>query len=1228
MLNSSPRWFEVVTKDGVKMEYGNTADSRFTNENDSAVISWMLNRVIYPDGNYIDYQYSTSDREPRLVKILYTGNIPASQSAYNEISFEYKVRQQGNFSDIRTVYIGGAAVVSRYLLDKIIVKAEGTNVKSYQLAYGHDNVNSYLKSVQESDGGGASLNPTIFKYGDTPEPSRLISTSIPSGNTINSFSGDYDGDGLPDLLSTTTVLNNGVYYVTQFKTWKRHQSTGTYSLMATQDVPQTSSYSYYGTQIQGVKQPFESDFNGDGLSDVSVFALQATPQFARLDHILHYTSNSGGTSFNSHQQPPPVKGGIDYKGIQETGDFVFQGDFDGNGLTDQVFILANALDNSDPTVFYYDNQGGTSYAYSEVMTFIPFNGQLRNAWWLANEHQVIDFNGDGRQDLVLFWDDWVEIFTFDSPTQVRSIYNSSSFPISTPNNHVRFGDFNGDGKMDVLLYDADFNSFIRGISTGAGFVQNSVSIVKHWESYDTYETNGGQVSLGDFNGDGKSDFYFRWRRNKYPTHEDIDYPYSRGVDIYYSTGDGFVNQQIDFEYVDAFSRVAQPSPVRFFPVDINGDGRTDIADRTSNAYSTDIWLINENGQDNFLVRVKDGFNNPSEWGYKKITDGGTFYSIDLGAPFYPVNVIVPVTNAVDRHKMANGIGGQRETTYTYHDARVHRAGKGFLGFTKVTSKDHAMGTLSVQQSELNSSYYVMVPKSSATHLSSDSTLINTSTLSYVLESAGPKRFWLKTNTQTTHDALSSKTTTTSLLYDAYANVTKQTITIPDVHTSVTDTEYGAYPSGIPNKPTLVTVTQTRSGETSFQTKTKLDYNALGQLTSQIDFYQQSKTVTTSYGYNKLGNQTSATISASGITTRSTGAVYDGKGRYPLQTTNELSQQSTASYDHKWGSPLTITGVDGLTTSYQYDSWGRLKKTTFPEGYHSDVTLHWDVSGQQRFYRQTVTAGQPAVKTWHDVLGREIRTETEGFGTGQWSIQTQSYDAKGNVHTSTEPHYSSESYNTTTHSYDAYNRISSVQHSAFGTTTYAYGYSGGRPTVTTTSPSGTTSKTTDAAGMLTAATDNGGTLAYTYYSHGALKSVSNGSINLTTSEYDTYGRQTKLIDVNAGTTEYNYDALGQMTWQKNTKGDETTLQYNLLGQVTQRTGVEGITSYAYGATNSSGEIKNRIKSVNGFAGTSTSYTHSTDRKPRWQPCHQLHLQHCWRYQHRILSFRPDHHQPVQ
>ena len=62
-------------------------------------------------------------------------------------------------------------------------------------------------------------------------------------------------------------------------------------------------------------------------------------------------------------------------------------------------------------------------------------------------------------------------------------------------------------------------------------------------------------------------------------------------------------------------------------------------------------------------------------------------------------------------------------------------------------------------------------------------------------------------------------------------------------------------------------------------------------------------------------------------------------------------------------------------------------------------------------------------------------------------------------------------------------------------------------------------------------DNGGVLNYEFYSHGQLKSIKNGNQILVSNEYDSYGRQTKLIDINAGTTMYEYDNLNQRSINK-------------------------------------------------------------------------------------------------
>lgn len=224
-----------------------------------------------------------------------------------------------------------------------------------------------------------------------------------------------------------------------------------------------------------------------------------------------------------------------------------------------------------------------------------------------------------------------------------------------------------------------------------------------------------------------------------------------------------------------------------------------------------------------------------------------------------------------------------------------------------------------------------------------------------------------------------------------------------------------------------------------------------------------------------------------------------------------------------------------------------------------------------------------------MLGRQVKTETEGF-QGQIVTQLNTYDARGNLYTATNPYKSGEVVMTTAHEYDTYNRISKIYNDGpFGATTFGYTYAGGKLTTITTTPSGTTSKVTDATGQVTSATDNGGTLDYTYYSHGGLKSVNNGAAELTSNIYDAYGRQTTLTDLNAGITNYEYNALGQLASQTNANNKTHTMLYDLLGRNTSRTGPEGTTTYEYYPSGNAAST-NRLKKVTGFAGNLEEYTY--------------------------------------
>lgn len=458
-------------------------------------------------------------------------------------------------------------------------------------------------------------------------------------------------------------------------------------------------------------------------------------------------------------------------------------------------------------------------------------------------------------------------------------------------------------------------------------------------------------------------------------------------------------------------------------------------------------------------------------------------------------------------------------------------------------------------------------------------------------SPAAKRFWVKTTNILENKVLEGRTTSTASVYDNFGNVAQSTVN-NGVETTVTTTVYGAYPAGILNKPTSVTVSNTRSGQPAHTVATVLGYNAVGQLTSKTDFNGLAKNVATVYEYFPLGNLKKTTITPNGpgaSAPRNTSSLYDAKGRYAESSINELGQTSTATYDPKWGKPLTSTGVDGLVTTYQYDVFGRPSITTIPAPAAFNITQSygWDLVNGAVWYSLVSHPGKPNVKIWYDPLGREIKRETEGFGN-QPVTQVQTYDARGNVISNTQPYKAGEIFITTATQFDEYSRPYNINSGALGTKTISYAYAAGDLTTTTTTPTGTTSRKTDASGKVISSTDDGGTLAYTYFSHGGIKDIKNGAVTLAANQYDAYGRQTQLTDANAGTTQYEYNALGELVSQTNANGATYTLAYDVAGRVTSRTKAgEPATTYQY---RTSGSGINQIEKVTGFAGNLEEYTY--------------------------------------
>ncbi|GAB4035450.1 FG-GAP-like repeat-containing protein [Spirosoma jeollabukense] len=1169
---SGPVSFVVLAKDGTKMEFGNTASSRFVSQTGNAVMVWRLNKIRYPDGNYIEYEYTdtSTERDSRIAAIKYTGNdTPGSSLApYNVIEFAYKIR-----SDIRTTYEGGSSVLSKYLLDLITVKAEGTVVKKYQFDYGYDTINSFLKSVTEFGSDNTPLNPTIFKYGDTPVETTTINTAIPGGNGIQAVSGDYDGDGKQEILAahqSSTSLD--ISYFDSFSIYKANATGTGYTQIASQTLT-TGSTLVNKQEIPNSKTFLPSDFTGDGLDDILMLNISNNGTESKLENITIYESTNGGTSFVSHIRSVQPN----YYRIPLNNKFFYLGDFDGDGISEYITILGNVAGSFEPFLCSNYIAGGScgSIAIPGTTSFPP------TTWATASDINTLDFNGDGKTDLMLIKNNICEVFTFEGNTAIR-LYNGT-FPIA--NQYLFFGDFNGDGKTDLIQAPFDFSSVTKAISTGDGFNQSSLALVQSWPSSPPVVSQSDNIIVGDYNGDGKSDLYYKWSRIiNYPNSTGYDIHTFTGTDIYYSQGDSFTYKQLSYleQTQEGYGRPSTVTYIVDSPVDFNGDGKTDlVSSGGTNLYYT---LFNKDGTNNLLQKVSNGFNHVTEWVYQNLTAGGSFYQKGVGN--YPVNSIQPALYAVSEFKSQNGIGGISTIQYSYSDARFHRAGKGLLGFTSVSTTNLITGYTTVSANEFNTTFFALAPKSTTINRNG---LMSQTTLTNEWVPLGNKRYWYRVNGTHTDNYFEKRTSNSSNTYDTNGNVTISTAD-NGVETTTTTTQFGQFGTPIAAKPTTTTTRKTRGAQTPYEVTTTFEYNTLGQITKKTDFSGLAQNVVTTYGYNTLGNLTNTSVTPAGMSARTASSTYDAKGRFTLSSTNVLGQSNSATYDAKWGKPLTSTGIDGLTTSYQYDAWGRTTQTSLPEGYAITQSWGWDQTNGAVYYNQVQHPGKPDVKTWMDVLGREVKKETEGFN-GLAITQSQTYDARGNVATSIQPHNANDTQVVTTAtSYDDYNRASSVNVTGMGTTSIGYNYDvNGKLTITTTNPAGqASSKETDASGQTISATDNGGILTYIYNSQGNLLSVKQGSATPVVHEYDDYGRQTKLIDQNAGTTTYVYNAAGELTQQTNANGKVSNLVYDSMGRVTTRTGTEGTTATEYYPAGTA--AVNQIKKVTGFAGNVTEYTY--------------------------------------
>ena len=1189
---NGPAWFNVEMKNGLIYEYGRAGHGRFKQEGSQTIMVWRVTKIRDRYGNYMTFKYSHANRESRLLEINYTGNSAQGLSPYNKIKFSYNTSRR----DKNTVYAAGSKIQSRYRITRITVTTQGELFREYRLAYKNKHLYTVLDMVTEYGRNGKHFNPVKFSYGESVQGFQSIDTNIgnePFGESRDLQAVDINGDGFQDILATHWYLKDGYRLHSYYEVF-RNNKDGSFSRVATGALPAGGTgYVVLNKQTFSLNlRNTVSDYNGDGREDMLTAELQYQSNQFRFNKVKIYPGQTSGAfsspvTYNTHP---------DYKlSSFSGGPHIYPGDYDGDGVSDFMYV-----------------SGGTSSATEgEVRIFISFPGKnefnqfvgidgisdLIVGREIIGSDQVIpmDFNGDGKLDLMTMAQDRsTRIYTLEkstgaNPYKLTKIYDAD-FP--TVNHQIQMGDFNGDGKTDFLTREDDGDRGLA-ISTGKEFKESVFNFHTPVDYNPASKIDLDWLNVGDFNGDGKSDIVHGRKTSS-----------TQGkFDVYYSRGDAFSRQAITANVALLTSVAAGPQP--WILGDYNGDGRVDALNRISIAPPQNIFSFRQNNE-YLLSKVTDSFGRETELSYEEMNQDGSLYTKGSSASYPLVDVQGPLL-LLSEVKTPNGIGGTSSTFYKYHAALAHKGGRGLLGFSKLTTYNPTQNIKTITDYEVNTTYYRSVPSKVRTERNSNGAGISETTYDYRWRSSGAGRHWYNVSATESKDLIHNRTSQSTATYDGTGNMTRSSSTTTHGERKEVEITYVRKGSWIKNVPSLQTEDYYR-GSDHFEKKMKWDYNSKGKVSREYDFFGQAGQVKNTKTYDGFGNLKKEVVAASGLSSRTTEYTYDSKGRYIVKLKNPLGHESFAQHHPVWGTKTAETSIQNTLTAHEYDDMGRLTNTAYPDGSSVSIQRSWDdgsdhgsgwtANANSLFTITEVSSSGPDVRTRYDILEREWRTETQHFD-GSWLQQVTEYDSRGRIRKATGPFkLGNEPKMVTWMSYDANDRLTleelfwnpSNPYDVLTTESIYENGQNGRHSITKISPDGKRhTSVTDASGRVLTATDDGGTLTYTYDALGQQTEVKLEGVVVAQMGYDEYGRQISLFDPNAGTTVYQYDYFGQLTHQTDGRGKISSFTFDKLGRTTKETTEEGETTYTYVT---SGNGLGELKKVTHYSGVEEVHNYDT------------------------------------
>jgi RHS repeat-associated protein len=1036
-----------------------------------------------------------------------------------------------------------------------------------------------------------------------------------------------------------------------------------------------------------------TDYNGDGLVDAITsygYALLA-PDSSKSITSSQYYKFATKTDFGFNADDfPEVKQNISDTDLSPSCKLIkysisvtpsSMGDFNGDGIPEFTGSFTERVSNTCSYMWEGTN-GSNEKVSTKTYTFISRDNKLIKfgpTGGLGNV-RMMDINGDGLSDRV---SNSGNLYHFDlsTGTGFTTAWGTAiNLSGSTTNPPVaQFLDVNGDGALDIIWFDSTANSIMVRLW---GDTVNSVLRAN------TYNATDGHFVM-DVSGDGVLD-YTHISATKITTYQGIMAVSGAAIPCHYETIP--VPDPSGGTYQACVGGIANPTyPVPaneqyngIFAID-NGMGNlTNIfygtlansghyatlevnsttvtttpdcsayTDHNSEAYGRCMSAgTSVTTADGFYANLNGGWNLPAGSLILQANKTLTTANATKASPVIEVNGNMRIVTAVGSSApLPSDATATSKVEYFYGEAKMQAAGRGFLGFARIKTFDVQSGVNTVTNyrqdfpfSGTPLSTYVSAPFVSLSQ--------STNTWSVKIGAApGIYQLYMANSLEKSFSLnvplMQTTATATTMDTEGFGNPTSIIITTTDASTgkSWVKTTTNNYGTDLWEKQmgrlrsTIVSTVQ--DGVLDNDRSVTFDY--YGTSDGTLRGLLKSETVDTSgiktvYTYDAFGNKkTVATtgLNALGVSeTRTITNSYDGTGRYLISSLNDLGQSASVTARNEYGQATSSSDINGVNTKIFYDDLGNEYMRKDDTGAWSRTESAYCVgsvtcptNAKFRVYKRV--AGGGSTITYHDILGRVIRSSTVSFDGTNALVDTE-YDNLSRVNRQSTPYFGALPTGWTSSSFDTVGRIKKTIAPDGSYTTYMYSSKTTEIKIFDVSDYLLQSRleTHNGWGQTIQVKDNiGGLVDYAYTVTGALKTATTTAAGASPVSvrmcYDSLGRKIGMLDPDKGGFKstvtsctnfnasappvgwwsYQYDAFGELVKQTDPKGQTTSMTYDIVGRMLTRTDkfangtIDGYTRWYYdkqingsAQTGAKGQVTAIINNADGSQ-VCTSASHCT------------------------------------